>query len=119
MLSLTHCSVRGSDLYGHLIHEVERDAANPDAVGGGRLAIVRHPPAHVGRGELQVVVDAAHRDLHAVEAELLRDRQRFGLGAQAERPVAGADAGSVRPERRGSALDAALQMRPRRARHIG
>ena len=57
-------------LVGDLVHQVERDAANPHAVGGCRLAI---RALHVRAAQLQVVVDAAHRDLHAVEAELLRD----------------------------------------------
>ena len=70
MLSLTHCSVRGSDLYGtwFMMSSATPPIRTPCAVG--RLAV---GALHVRPPQLQVVVHAAHRDLHAVEPQLLRD----------------------------------------------
>ena len=87
MLSPTHCSVRGSDLWD-LVEEIERDAPDPYAARGGRVAV---GALHLGAAQLEIVLNNSHRHLHTVEAELPRQRHRLGLAAHADRPVARAE----------------------------
>jgi hypothetical protein len=63
-----------------VIHQVERNAANPDPVRDRGVAVgaldLRAP-------QRQVVVHGAHRDLDAVESKLLRHGECVGLAAHA------------------------------------